>query len=192
LHPSFQETHIGAQTERCFTLINSTPPSIGICNIFSDFSHFLLRFQQSCERQIVNTIPLPKSTNPNTILTEFGILPPRNAQMVVVRERERERDCIWVGAWRGFRVWVYFVMFLDCEERKKRAQFPRIFAKALMSYPSSVQQLPCARSNCFLNHKSSSSSTTTTWRRGRSTRRSLLLRFCVHPQFHFTHRQLLQ
>ncbi len=92
MHPSFQGKHIGAQTERCFTLINSTPPSIGICNISSDFSHFLLRFQQACERQIGNTIPLPKSTNTNTILTEFGIVPPRNAQVVVVRERERERE----------------------------------------------------------------------------------------------------
>ncbi len=60
---------------------------------------------------------------------------------------------------------------------------------------SSVQQaqLPCARSNSFLDHKSKTSrSSTTTWRRGRSTRTSLLLRVCVHPQFHFTHRQLLQ
>jgi pentatricopeptide repeat protein len=60
---------------------------------------------------------------------------------------------------------------------------------------SSVQQaqLPCARSNSFLDHKSKTSrSSTTTWRRGRSTRTSLLLRLCVHPQFHFTHRQLLQ
>jgi len=60
---------------------------------------------------------------------------------------------------------------------------------------SSVQQaqLPCARSNSFLDHKSKTSrSSTTTWRRGRSTRRSLPLRVRVHPQFHFTHRQLLQ
>jgi hypothetical protein len=60
---------------------------------------------------------------------------------------------------------------------------------------SSVQQqvqVPCARSNSFVDHKSSSSSSTTTrWRRGK---RSLLLlrHVCVHPQLHFTHQQLLQ
>jgi hypothetical protein len=53
------------------------------------------------------------------------------------------------------------------------------FSKAAMS--SSVQQgqLPCARPDSFLDQKSSSSSTTP-WRRGRSTRRSLLLHVCVH------------
>ncbi len=63
-----------------------------------------------------------------------------------------------------------------------------------MSLPSVQQaQLPCARSNSFLDHKSKSCrSSTTTWRRGRSTRRSLLLRVRLHPQFHFTHRQLLR
>jgi hypothetical protein len=57
-----------------------------------------------------------------------------------------------------------------------------------------VQHLQCPRFNSFLDHKSSSSSSsssTTTWRRGRSTRKSLLLRG-VHPQFHFTHQQLLR
>ncbi len=52
-------------------------------------------------------------------------------------------------------------------------------------------RLPCARSNSFLDHKSSSSSTTT-WITGRSTRRSLSLRVCVHPQLHFIRQQLLQ
>jgi hypothetical protein len=52
-------------------------------------------------------------------------------------------------------------------------------------------RLPCARSNAFLDHKSSSSSTTT-WITERSTRRSLLLRVCVHPQLHFIRQQLLQ
>ncbi len=63
-----------------------------------------------------------------------------------------------------------------------------------MSSSSSVQHLQCPRFNTFLDHKSSSSSSSssaTTWRRGRSTRKSLLLRG-VHPQFHFTHQQLLQ
>ncbi len=61
-----------------------------------------------------------------------------------------------------------------------------------MSSSSSMQHLQCARFNSFLDHKSSSSSSsTTTWRRGRSTRKSLLL--CgAHPQFHFSHQQLLQ
>jgi hypothetical protein len=66
----------------------------------------------------------------------------------------------------------------------------------VMSSSSSVQQqvqLPCARSNSFVDHKSSSSSSSTTsrWRRGK---RSLLLlrHVCVHPQLHFTHQQLLQ
>jgi hypothetical protein len=49
-----------------------------------------------------------------------------------------------------------------------------------------VQQvkLPCTTFDSLLDHKSSSSSSnssTTTWRRGRSLRKSLLLRVCVHP-----------
>ncbi len=61
-----------------------------------------------------------------------------------------------------------------------------------MSSSSSVQHLQCARFNSFLDNKSSSSSSsTTTWRRGRSTKKSLLLRG-VQPQFHFTQQQLLQ
>jgi hypothetical protein len=59
-----------------------------------------------------------------------------------------------------------------------------------MSSSSSVQHLQCARFCSFVDHKSSSSSTTT-WRRGRSTKKSLLLRG-VQPQFHFTQQQLLQ
>jgi hypothetical protein len=81
----------------------------------------------------------------------------------------------------------------DALVRSEREQLRRL-CEAAMSL-SSVQQaqLPCARSNSFLDHKSKTSrSSTTTWRRGRSTRTSLLLRVCVHPQFHFTHRQLLQ
>ncbi|CAM6073859.1 unnamed protein product [Sphagnum tenellum] len=50
------------------------------------------------------------------------------------------------------------------------------------------EQLPCARSNYFLNHKRSCS--TTSCRRGRCTRRNLLLGVCVHPLF--THQQLSQ
>ncbi|KAH8958034.1 hypothetical protein BDL97_07G123400 [Sphagnum fallax] len=62
-----------------------------------------------------------------------------------------------------------------------------------MSSSSSLQQFQslCARSRPFLDHKGSVSSTST-WRRGSSTRRSMLLRVCVHLQFHCTHQQLLQ
>jgi hypothetical protein len=62
-----------------------------------------------------------------------------------------------------------------------------------VSSSSSMQQVqcPCAKSNSFEAHKSSSSSTTA-WRRERSTRRSLLLRACVHPRSQFTYQQLLQ
>jgi hypothetical protein len=51
-------------------------------------------------------------------------------------------------------------------------------------------QILSARSNSFLDLKSSSS--TTTWWRGTLTRRSLLLRVCLNPQFHFTHQQIMQ
>jgi hypothetical protein len=64
-----------------------------------------------------------------------------------------------------------------------------------MSSSSSLQQVqcPCTTSNSFEGHKSSSSSSSTTaWSRESSTRRSLLLRVCVHPQSQFTHQQLLQ
>jgi hypothetical protein len=62
-----------------------------------------------------------------------------------------------------------------------------------MSSSWSLQQFQslCARSRPFLDHKGSISSTST-WRRGSSTRRNLLLRVCVHLQFHCTHQQLLQ
>jgi hypothetical protein len=78
-------------------------------------------------------------------------------------------------------------MRLDCAEQER----DRAIAKGFLgsSNSSSVQQvqLPYARSHSFFDHKSSSSSSSTaTWRRGRSTRRSLLLRVCVHTQFHFT------
>jgi hypothetical protein len=51
-----------------------------------------------------------------------------------------------------------------------------------------VQQvkLPCATFGSLPDHKSGSSNSTTTWRRGRSLRKSSLLRVCVHPQFYFT------
>jgi len=52
-------------------------------------------------------------------------------------------------------------------------------------------QLPCARSNSFLDHKRRRRSTTR-WIRGRSIKRSLPLRVWVHPQLQFTHQQLLQ
>jgi hypothetical protein len=42
------------------------------------------------------------------------------------------------------------------------------------------------------DHKSSSSNSTTTWRKGRSLRKSSLLRVCVHPQFYFNCQQVLQ
>jgi hypothetical protein len=63
-----------------------------------------------------------------------------------------------------------------------------------MSSSSSMQQVQCscATSNSFEGHKSSSSISTTAWRTESSTRRSLLLRVCVHPQSQFTHQQLLQ
>ncbi len=68
-----------------------------------------------------------------------------------------------------------------------------VFCEAAMSLSTMQQvQLSYARSGSLLDHKSrSSSNSTTTWRRRRSTRRSLRLRVCVHPQFDFTHRQLL-
>jgi hypothetical protein len=70
-----------------------------------------------------------------------------------------------------------------------------MFLRAAMS-SSTVQQvkLPCTTFDSLLDHKSSSSSnsSTTTWRRGRLLRKSLQLRVCVHPQFYFTHQQILQ
>ncbi len=77
-------------------------------------------------------------------------------------------------------------MLLDCVEQERDRAIATGFLGS--SNSSSVQQvqMPYARSHSFFDHKSSSSSSTTTWRRGRSTRRSLLLRVCVHPQFHFT------
>ncbi|KAH9540911.1 hypothetical protein CY35_14G031200 [Sphagnum magellanicum] len=60
-----------------------------------------------------------------------------------------------------------------------------------MPFSSSVQLSSCASSNSLLEFKDGSSSTTP-WRRGSSTGSSLLLRVCVHPQFRFTHRKLLQ
>jgi hypothetical protein len=76
-------------------------------------------------------------------------------------------------------------MLLDCEERDWQR-----FCEAMSSSAVQQEQLPCARSNYFLNHKSSCS--TTSCRRGRCTRRNLLLGVCVHPLFHFTHQQLSQ
>ncbi len=76
-------------------------------------------------------------------------------------------------------------MLLDCEERDWQ-----LFCEAMSSSAMQQEQLPCARSNYFLNHKTSCS--TTSCRRGRCTRRNLLLRVCVHPLFHFTHQQLSQ
>jgi hypothetical protein len=74
-------------------------------------------------------------------------------------------------------------MLLDCEE----GDWQR-FCDAMSSSAVQQEQLPCARSNYFLNHKSSCS--TTSCRRGRCTRRNLLLGVCVHPLF--THQQLSQ
>jgi hypothetical protein len=92
-------------------------------------------------------------------------------------------------------------MRLDCEgserereREREREQLP-MFLRAAMS-SSTVQQvkLPCTTFDSLLDHKSSSSSnsSTTTWRRGRLLRKSLQLRVCVHPQFYFTHQQILQ
>jgi hypothetical protein len=79
--------------------------------------------------------------------------------------------------------------------RKRARAIANVFCEAPMP-SSTVQQvqLPCASSDSLLHHNSSrgSSSSPTTWRRGKSISRSLLLRVCVHPQFDFTHRQLLQ
>jgi hypothetical protein len=63
-----------------------------------------------------------------------------------------------------------------------------------MSSSSSMQQVrcPCATFNSFQGHKSNSNSSTSAWRRESSTRRSLLIRVCVHRQSQFTHQQLLQ
>jgi hypothetical protein len=82
-------------------------------------------------------------------------------------------------------------MLLDCAEQERDRAIATGFLGSGNS--SSVQQvqMPYARSHSFFDHKSSSSSCTTTWRRGRSTWRSLLLRVCVHPQFHFTKKKLL-
>jgi hypothetical protein len=77
---------------------------------------------------------------------------------------------------------------------REREKLPRVFWEAAMSSSSPMQQVqcPCAKSNSFEGHKSSSSTSTTACRRESSTRRSLLLRVCVHPQSQFTHQQLLQ
>jgi len=74
-------------------------------------------------------------------------------------------------------------MLLDCEERDWQR-----FCDAMSSSAVQQEQLPCARSNYFPNHKSSCS--TTSCRRGRCTRRNLLLGVCVHPLF--THQQFSQ
>jgi hypothetical protein len=76
-------------------------------------------------------------------------------------------------------------MLLDCEEREWQR-----FCEAMSSSAVQQEQLTCASSNYFLNHKSSCS--TTSCRRGRCTRRNLLLGVCVHPLFHITHQQLSQ
>jgi hypothetical protein len=82
-------------------------------------------------------------------------------------------------------------MLLHGEERGREREraIAEGFCNAAMSSSSSSMnevQLSCvARSNAFLDHKSSSSSnsSTTTWRRrGRSTRTSFWLRrVCMHP-----------
>ncbi len=93
-----------------------------------------------------------------------------------------------LDAWEGISLGL-FGMLLDCEERERA--IAKGFWEAAMSSSSSVQHLQCARFYSFLDHKSSSGGSTTTWRRGRSTKKSLLLRG-VQPQFHFTQQQLLQ
>jgi len=90
----------------------------------------------------------------------------------------------------------------DRERERERAIVKRSCNADMSSSSSSlVQQLACAATsaNCLLDHKSRSSSnsissSTITWKRGRSTRRRSLplLRFCVHPQLHLAHQQLLQ
>jgi hypothetical protein len=79
-------------------------------------------------------------------------------------------------------------------ERERERAIAKGFVFAKHQSSSSVQQLPYARPNSLLDHKSSSSSSsTTTWRRRgvSSKRRSLLLHVCVHPQLDFTHQQLV-
>ncbi len=109
------------------------------------------------------------------------------------RLRISERDRIW--AWicvcsrcsKGNCISVYFQcpsLVQSCEERE---QLP---SEAMSS--SSLQQVLLSWEGCnsFLDHKSCSS--TTTWRRrGRSTRRSLLLRVYVPPHLLYIHPQLL-
>jgi hypothetical protein len=77
--------------------------------------------------------------------------------------------------------------------RERESNYQSYCEAAMSSSTMQQVQLSYARSGSLLDHKSrSSSSSTTTWRRRRSIRRSLRLRVCVHPQFHFTHQQLLQ
>jgi len=108
---------------------------------------------------------------------QSGIVPPRNAQVALVGER------LQLG--RTLERELYLALLVRSER-----EIAKGFRAAAMSSSSSLQQVQslCARSNPFLDHKGSISSTST-WRRGSSTRRSLLLRVCVHPQYHCTHQQ---
>jgi hypothetical protein len=106
-----------------------------------------------------------------------------------------ERDCI--GSTSDAPEEIAFGSTCDAlglRGARERESNYQCFCEAAMSLSTMQQvQLSYARSGSLLDHKSrSSSSSTTTWRRRRSTRRSLRLCVCVHPQFHFTHQQLLQ
>jgi hypothetical protein len=113
---------------------------------------------------------------------------PRKTLMYFRNFGRSRRNCIevYLGcAWIARR---------EREREREREQLP-MFVRAAMS-SSRVQQvkLPCTTFDSLLDHKSSSSSnsSTTTWRRGRSLRKGLLPRVFVHPQFYFTHQQILQ
>jgi hypothetical protein len=106
--------------------------------------------------------------------------PPRNAQ-IMVGQRLR------CGRLR---------MLLECEEREReREQLPMFSAKHQCLHQQYSKcnfhvQVPTL---CFTTIATAGApAPPTTWRRGKSISRSLLLRVCVHPQFDFTHRQLLQ
>jgi hypothetical protein len=74
---------------------------------------------------------------------------------------------------------------------RSESNYCKGFCETMSSLSMGEVQLPCARSNSFLDHKRRRRSTTR-WIRGRSIKRSLPLRVWVHPQLQFTHQQLLQ
>ncbi len=93
-----------------------------------------------------------------------------------------ETDYIWVGRLRGNCIWVCLECSWIVRSKRETERLPRVFWEAAIHHQVQQVELPYARSHSFFDHKISSSSSTT---RGRSTRRSLLLRVCVHTQFHF-------